>query len=291
MFCSGHLYFRGGQSLNILSSSSVLNTVEAASKPSVGITPRELKKDRNYESSDLYSRAHHLIYGGKAPLGPDGRVRLAIVINGDESIVVEDRIKNQIYKQIREKFPRESFAVMKGTDVNTLLLEQAEDESYDIHKGRAHAEDKWNNHKYTSYVMDGNRKQTKNSVGIYENQDNDVDGMVVYNRPRGLADMRLNDYVNAGRKLEYDYVLIMTMTLGEQEKYERGVWPLFSTHTSKQNIWLRARFVDVNEGRYVYRNDLVATGETHNGHFNGRLYERSVRQAVQEMLNDITINE
>ena len=285
-------YFYTGQNANELSAVSVFKIASAANKPSVGITPRELKKDRNYETSDLYARAHHLIYGKKGPLGPDGRVRIALVINGDESIVVEDRIKNCIYQKIREKFPRESFAVMKGTDVNTMLLEQAENERYDVRKGRSNETDKWRGlNNITNYYADRNRKQVKHSVVTHENQDNDIDGMVVVNRPRGLADMRLSDYVNAGRKLDYDYVLVLTMSLGEQEQYNRGVWPIFETHTSKQNIWLRARFVDVKEGSYVYRNDLVAKGKTHNGHFNGRLYERSVAQAVQEMLNDVTIND
>ena len=44
----------------------------------------------------------------------------------DENFVVEDRVKNQIYSQLRRKFPPSEFAVMKGTDVNTRLLEAAE---------------------------------------------------------------------------------------------------------------------------------------------------------------------
>ncbi len=287
MFSSGHLYLRGGQSLNILSSSSVLNTVEAANKPSVGITPRELKPDRNYESSDLYSRAHHLIYGKKGPLGPDGRVRIAVVINGEEGIVVENRIKNQIYSQLRKKFPRESFAVMKGTDVNTYLLTLAEDDMYDARKGVSTIVPSG------GYDNNGRDYSTAKGYGHVGNQQHDIDGMPVGNQPRGLSDMRLMDYVNAGRKYDYDYVFVMTMNLGERVRYGHSLLPLLPirTHTNKQNVWVRARFVDVKDGSYVYRNDVVAMGKKHNGFFNGRVFEDGVRLAVEEILNDIMINE
>ncbi|SFW34670.1 hypothetical protein [Selenomonas ruminantium] len=270
MFCSGHLCLRGGQ---ILSSSFVYSfgsTVEAASKPTIGVTPRELKKDRQYESSDLYARAHHLIYGKKGPLGPDGRVRVAVVITGSESLVVENRVKNQIYGQLREKFPRESFAVMKGTDVNTYLLQKSEEEIYDMQKGRA-------------------TKSDDGKVNVAQ-VTNDVDGMPVGVRPRGLADMRLEEYVQAGKQFDYDYVFVMTLSLGELRMYNHN-FIIFSTHSSKQNVWVRARLVDVKSGKYLYRNDVVATGTAHNNMLNGRLYERSVKNAVQEIMDDIMVND
>ena len=40
-------------------------------------------------------------------------------------MVVEDRVKNVIYQTIRKKFPREEFAVMKATDLNTELMQKA----------------------------------------------------------------------------------------------------------------------------------------------------------------------
>ena len=121
-------------------------TVEAAvSQPRVKLTQRELKKSPDYETSDLYARAHHIIYGDKAPLGPGGRVRIAVVINGEEDFIVEDRVKNQIYSQLRQKFPRDQFAIMKGTDVNTRLLEYAEKQYTD-----AEFEEKIKQYKYCS---------------------------------------------------------------------------------------------------------------------------------------------
>lgn len=56
---------------------------------------------------------------------------MAVVINGDENMVVEDRIKNQVYSQLRKKFPYDYFAVYKGTDINSLLLQYAEEIYYD----------------------------------------------------------------------------------------------------------------------------------------------------------------
>lgn len=103
-------------------------TVEARAQ--VRVADREMKKSRDYQSSPLYERAHRIIYGMNSPQGPDGRVRIAIVINGDENIIVHDRVKNEIYQQLRKKFPREEFAVMKGSDVKTKLLQYAEDQFY-----------------------------------------------------------------------------------------------------------------------------------------------------------------
>ncbi len=277
----------GGTTVSFWPNVFCLSTVEAASGPSIGLTPRELKKNRNYESSDLYSRAHHLIYGKKGPLGPGGRVRIAVIVNGEEGLVVENRVKNQIYQQLRNKFPRESFAVMKGTDVTTYLLTRAEDEQYDNRKGVSRAVPQAN------YNINANGISESHSYNYVGNQQNDIDGIPVGHRPRGLADMRLNDYVDAGRKCGYDYVFVLTMNLGEQRKYQHGLIPLLpiTHHTSKQNVWVRARFVDVKDGEYLYRNDLSATGKTHNGHFNGRVYEESVKIAVEEIMDDIMVTE
>ncbi len=103
---------------------------EARNKPKIEVMDRELKKNKGYESSDVYRRSHELIYGDDKP-ARDGRVRIAVVINGDENMVVEDRIKNQVYSHLRKKFPIDYFAVMKGTDINSRLLQYAEDMYYD----------------------------------------------------------------------------------------------------------------------------------------------------------------
>ena len=163
-----------------------------------------------------------------------------MVINGEEDFIVEDRVKNQIYSQLRQKFPRDQFAIMKGTDINTRLLEYAEKQYYDERS-----------------VKDAKL---------------DTDGMPVIGRPRGLSDMQLADYVREGKNCGYDYVFLFTLTKGKA-------------------VWLRVRFVDVNNNAYVYRNDIAATGKGHNSNFNGKMLERAVKVLMQEAMDDIMIEE
>ncbi|WP_294159999.1 hypothetical protein [uncultured Selenomonas sp.] len=248
-----------------------ISSAEAASHPEVA--QRELKKDKGYEVSDVYNRAHHIIYGSKAPVGPDGRTRIAVIVNGDEDLVVEDRVKNIMYSQIRKKFPRENFAVMKGTDINTMLLQMAEDR----------------------YVSEG--PAARNNGGP------DIDGVPVEkpsvgnsrvnvpeqpsSQPRGIADFGRTELATAGRACNYNYVLLVTLSEGHDHKYDHGPF----THTTNSNIWLRIRFVDVASGDYLYRNDIVTSGKTHNGHVNGRVFEDSVANGMKEAMNDIAILE
>ena len=120
----------GGQTLNLSQTDWGFAVAEARSQPKIEVMERELKKHKDYESSDVYRRSHELIYGDDKP-ARDGRVRIAVVINGDENMVVEDRVKNQVYSRLRQKFPIDYFAVIKGTDINSRLLQYAEDLYYD----------------------------------------------------------------------------------------------------------------------------------------------------------------
>ena len=128
-FVSGAAAFFAVSSFLFLPVGGQESGIQIAEAAGIRTADRELKKDKNYEPSDIYGRAHHIIYGGRKP--HDDRVRVAVVINGDENIIVEDRVKNQIYSQLRAKFPRDNFAVMKGTDVNTRLLQYSEELYYD----------------------------------------------------------------------------------------------------------------------------------------------------------------
>jgi hypothetical protein len=118
----------------------------------------------------------------------------------------------------------------------------------------------------------------------------DIDGMAVGNRPRGLADMRRLDYVRAGRECNYDYVFVLTLSNGKGKIYGHD-FIVANTNTVTKNVWLRVRLVDVKSGDYVYRNDIAARGETHNGHINGRVLERSVANAMKEAMDDIRVSE
>ena len=348
---------------------------------------RELKKNKNYETSDIYKRSHELIYGDDKP-AKDGRVRIAVVINGDENMVVEDRIKNQVYSRLRQKFPIDYFAVIKGTDINSKLLQYAEDMYYDQREYATTRETEYNytntsrgisasisgvkniigsatnashssstaanvagqkigsstnsnsgwydndlttpddydgrwssggsgtsNDTYTGSMnsstsgngrsrTDTDHKGWGASIGInagtstssgdetrvIKSSKVDIDGMAIGNRPRGLADMRRMDYVRAGRECNYDYVFVLTLSNGKGRIYGHD-FIVFNTNTVTKNIWLRVRLVDVKSGNYLYRNDIAASGKTHNGHINGRVLERSVANAMKEAMDDIKVSE
>ncbi len=276
--------------------------VEAASSPSPQIAQREMKKSKDYQASPIYERAHQLIYGDDTSAALHDRVRIAVIINGDEKMVVEDRIKNEIYSQLRKKFPREYFALMKGTDVNTKLLQYAEDMYYD-QRGTV----------TTSEIMAGSHDPVRADSGVVSSvvygicdflagkqssgasgstitqsrQDKvDVDGLPVGMQPRGLADMRREDYVRAGQECGYDYVFVATLTLG-QGRDDKHNFVVFNTVSNRQNAWLRLRFVDVSDGNYLYRNDIPVQGVTHNGSRTGRVYQRAVHKAMEEAMNDL----
>ena len=272
-----------------------ISSAEAASHPEVA--ERELKKDKGYEVSDVYNRAHHIIYGSKAPVGPDGRTRIAVLVNGDEDLVVEDRVKNVMYAQIRKKFPRENYAVMKGTDVNTMLLQMAEDRY--VSEGPAARN---NGGPDIDGVTVGKPSVGNSVVNVPEQPSSQPRGIAVdvtavvdgcareqpSSQPRGIADFGRNELVTAGRACNYNYVLLITLSEGNDHKYSHDP---FGVHTTDSNIWLRIRFVDVASGDYLYRNDIVTSGKTHNGHVNGRVFEDSVANGMKEAMNDIAIVE
>lgn len=264
-------------------------TAEAAvSQPRVSVAQRELKKDKDYQSSDVYARAHHIIYGSKGPVGPGGRTRIAVIVNGDEALVSEDRVKNDIYAQIRQKFPRESFAVMKGTDVNTRLLQMAEDRYAGQHGTATVTKDGAGTSGDVGLVSGAISKDS-----IQKEDALDADGVPVKVQPRGTADLVRKDLVSAGKAFDYQYVLMVTLTEGNSEFYHHMVWPLppIGSSTTKPSVWLRVRFVDCGSGDYLYRNDIAAKGKSHNGFPNGRAFQDAVHNAMKEAMNDIAISE
>lgn len=264
-------------------------TAEAAvSQPRLEVAQRELKKDKNQQVSDIYARAHHIIYGSKAPIGPGGRTRIAVIVNGDEALVSEDRVKNDIYAQIRQKFPRESFAVMKGTDVNTRLLQMAEDRYAGQHGTATVTKDGAGTSGDVGLVSGAISKDS-----IQKEDALDADGVPVKVQPRGTADLVRKDLVSAGKAFDYQYVLMVTLTEGNSEFYHHMVWPLppIGSSTTKPSVWLRVRFVDCGSGDYLYRNDIAAKGKSHNGFPDGRAFQDAVHNAMKEAMNDIAISE
>ena len=316
----------GGQVIDVGQCDLGFAVADARSQPKIEVMERELKKNKGFETSDIYRRSHDIIYGDDKP-ARDGRVRIAVVINGDENMVVEDRIKNQVYSRLRQKFPIDYFAVIKGTDINSRLLQYAEDIYYDQREYATTRETSFdvshsapgvsfsvNGSKSTADVGangggnsasgNGDSKNYGGSIGFTiggkstHGEENrltkssrvDVDGMPVGNIPRGLADMRRMDYVRAGRECNYDYIFVLTLSNGKG-KIDGHNYLLFNTNTVTKNVWLRVRLIDVQSGNYLYRNDIAATGKTHNGHINGRVLERSVANAMREAMDDIKVSE
>ena len=246
-----------------------LGAAEAA--PQVGVAKRELKKSRDYQGpSNLYERAHRIIYGPNGPAGgPGGRPTIAVVIDGDQDLIDEDRVKDEIYTQLRKKFPWEDFAVMKGSDLETVLMQNEEDKGVDTWGGKS-------------------------------DRALDKDGLPIpYTQPNGIAYVKRGDLVQAGRECNYDYIFGVTLSHGPYYEEEHPILPsalpgilppVLSSTTYKKAIWTRVRFVDVNSGDYLYRRDIVAYGET-GGTFSGRArkYQWGVRKAMQEALSDIEI--
>lgn len=279
--------------------------VAEAGRASVRVADREMKKSRDYHPSPVYERARRIIYGMNPPAGPEGRVRIAIVINGDENIIVHDRVKDEIYQQLRKKFPREEFAVMKGSDVKTRLLQDAEDMFYD-ERGNVDVSVDYDGstksrrpdagpissilHGVTDFVFGSNgTARNAHEAKVTKKERLDTDGVRVGMQPRGMADLRREDYVRAGRACDYDYVFVATLTNGEAMD-ERHNFVLFNSVTNHKNLWLRLRFVDMDSGNYLYRNDIAVQGETHNGSRDSdRILQRAVRKAMREALDDIEV--
>ncbi len=268
---------------------------DIVSAASVGTAPRELKESLHRETTTFDERVSRILYGRSGQYGSSDRTRIAVVINGDENLVVEDRVKNQIYSQLRKKFPKEEFAVMKGTDVNTLLLQEEEERYMEQRGSFSSSSVSDESGKSASRLLGGiipvvyeEQSEVRNSSEISKNDKLDVDGMPIGSQPRGIADLALADYVHAGKELGYDYVFAVTLSNGMTQR-ELHNFILFNSITNHKNVWLRVRLVDVKNSCYAYRNNILAQGETHGGGINGRIFERSVKKAMEEAMNDIEI--
>ena len=259
--------------------------------PGAKLAQREMKEYKDgipRQQGSLYERAHNAITN--STYGPRiERPRIAVIVNGDEDFLVEERVKDVIYAKLREKFPKDMFALMKGTDVNTRLLQYAEDMYYDQRETAVTEQGKEGiGYHYFHILWDAHGKDEREFTE--KNSKVDVDGMPIGIRPRGLADMRCEDFVRAGRDCNYDYVLVLTLSGGERQTISQR-YIIVSANTVKRNVWLRTRFVDVKNGNYLYRNDVPAQGKAHNGYISGKVFERAVANAMNEILDDIEISD
>ena len=296
----------------------------------VDIAQRELKRRKGYEKSDLYRRSHEIIYGNDAP-SHDGRVKIGVVIAGDENMVVEDRVKNQIYSQLREKFPYNYFAVYKGTDINSMLLQYAEDIYYDEREYATTRDTTIEGRKTSTGInvsVNGQKNiydvdASANAGGSGGNASGSSDGhsfggsvgISLGNNSFHGEESRVTksskvdvDGIPVGNRprgiadmrrsdfvragRECGYDYVFVLTMSNGKGRTYGhEYLITSANSVTKNVWLRVRLVDVNSGNYLYRNDIPAMGKTHNGYINGRVLERAVAKAMEEAMDDISVSE
>lgn len=276
----------------------------APAKPSLRSMDRELKPYKNYDPGDIYERAHRIIYGSqnRSRINDEYRTQIAVVLTGNEWLMVEDKVRNDIYRQLRKKFPREDFGVYKGNDVNTYLLSREED-VYAQEREKAVGEVPKDLRKDVDGMPVGDGEphmvygDMSRSPGVHTQEWEAVSNK----RPRGFADLQLRDYVDAGRECSYDYVLALALDFGGRNISNYHDFVLFKSKTLRQNVWLRVRLVDVARERYAYRDDIVLQGKVHGSvkilgipvtrtrGFNGPLFEKAVHNALYEALRNIEV--
>ncbi|MBP2629891.1 MAG: hypothetical protein H6Q70_519 [Firmicutes bacterium] len=104
-----------------------------------------------------------------------------------------------------------------------------------------------------------------------------------------LDQLKRDDFINAGEKFGYDYVIVLPF-YNEGGQYTTTGW----TNIISQNITLRARIVDVKTQEYLYRIDVTKQGEAGNG-FGSPSPQRAQKEAISKCLNevfkDLTIGE
>lgn len=100
-----------------------LCTSGTATATSINIADREMKAVKR-ESGSFADRIDTILATGGEEVS--GRVKLGLLLHSDGHILIDDEIKNIIYRKLREKFPKEEFAIMKATDVATFLLKKGD---------------------------------------------------------------------------------------------------------------------------------------------------------------------
>lgn len=104
-----------------------------------------------------------------------------------------------------------------------------------------------------------------------------------------LDQLKRDDFINAGKKYGYDYVMVLPF-------YDEGGWYTTTgwTNIVTQNVTLRARIVDVNKQEYIYRIDVTKKGEAGNA-FGSPNLQRAQKEAaglcLKEVLKDLEIGE
>ncbi|MBO6177801.1 MAG: hypothetical protein J6O04_01335 [Selenomonadaceae bacterium] len=89
----------------------------------INIADREMKDPASKEGP-FAERINAILGTGGQEIS--GRVKLGLLLHSDGHILVDDDVKKVIYQRLRNKFPKQEFAIIKATDVATVLLERSE---------------------------------------------------------------------------------------------------------------------------------------------------------------------
>lgn len=174
--------------------------------------------------------------GNVAFLNQSNRRKIAVVLAGDNQILAEEKVVDEVDKILAQKFPAKQYELVKDKKVYTKLLEYAEDKNI-----------------------------------------------------TQLDALKKMDFVIAGSKYGYDYVVVLPMYYSGGNFTTTG-W----TNIVQQNITLRARIVDVNTNEYLYRMDVIKQGEAGNAFgvpSNVRAAREAVHKCLLEVLSDIDIGQ
>ena len=100
-----------------------LTSFTTANATSIKIADREMKSTQAAKTT-FGERIDAIVATGGEEVS--GRVKLGLLLHGDGHILIDDKVKNTIYRRLREKFHKDEFAIMKATDVATFLLQKGD---------------------------------------------------------------------------------------------------------------------------------------------------------------------
>lgn len=96
-----------------------------------------------------------------------------------------------------------------------------------------------------------------------------------------LDKLKRMDFVSAGKKFGYDYVIVLPF-YSDGGYYTTSGW----TNMVSQNVTVRARIVDVQNEEYLYRLDITEQGESGNA-FGSPSLVRAQKEGIEKCLETI----
>ena len=235
------------------------------------------------------------------------RKKVAVVLIGDTRLLAEEKITQDIDWLLKKKFPTKNFELYSGAMIETDLNERLEDHM------DGYVTDTWNETerrpvKVTTDTIETKQEKPKFWGGTRVLTDMQtrthseyVDSVVTtdqYKLPEvsrstlgvngreylgtgALFDLfRKDDYVRAGRKFGYDYILVLPIYHSCNLDKRKDS---FFANMLQSFVTVRARLIDVQKGEYLYRVDTFEKGETGDMLFPpGHL--RAVRKALNRCL-------